>query len=63
MNPQSGHRQEVMAEVPMAEMGDFSTAMRSITQGRATFTLELARYEDTPAPVQAKIIEQARKEG
>lgn len=63
MNPQSGHRQEVMAEVPMAEMGDFSTAMRSITQGRATFTLELARYEDAPAPVQAKIIEQARKEG
>lgn len=57
MNPMSGHKQEVMAEVPMAEMSDFSTAMRSITQGRATFTLEFARYEDAPAPVQAKIIQ------
>ena len=62
MNPIAGHRQEVMAEVPMAEMGDFSTAMRSITQGRGFFTLEFARYEDAPAPVQAKIIEKARAE-
>lgn len=61
MNPLSGHKQEVMAEVPMAEMGNFSTAMRSITQGRATFTLELARYEDAPAPVQAKIIQQTQE--
>ena len=60
MNPIAGHRQEVMAEVPMAEMGDFSTAMRSITQGRGFFTLEFARYEDAPAPVQAKIIEKAK---
>ena len=60
MNPVSGHKQEVMAEVPMAEMGDFSTAMRSITQGRGCFTIEFARYEDAPAPVQAKIIEKAK---
>lgn len=60
MNPLSGHRQELMAEVPMAEMGDFSTAMRSITQGRGCFTLEFARYEDAPAPVQAKIIEKSK---
>ncbi len=61
MTPLAGHKQEVMAEVPMAEMGDFSTAMRSITQGRATFTLEFARYEDAPAPVQAKIIENSKE--
>ena len=60
MNPVSGHKQEVMAEVPMSEMGDFSTSMRSITQGRGFFTLEFARYEDAPAPVQQKIIEKAR---
>lgn len=62
MNPLNGHKQEVMAEVPMAEMGDFSTAMRSITQGRATFTLEFARYEDAPAPIQQKIIQKANQE-
>jgi elongation factor G len=60
MTPLAGHKQEIMAEVPMAEMGDFSTAMRSITQGRGFFTLEFARYEDAPAPVQAKIIEKAK---
>lgn len=60
MNPIAGHKQEVMAEVPMAEMGDFSTAMRSITQGRGFFTLEFARYEDAPAPVQQKIIEKSK---
>ena len=62
MNPLSGHKQEVMAEVPMAEMGDFSTAMRSITQGRGTFTTEFARYEDAPAPIQQKIIQKANQE-
>jgi hypothetical protein len=62
MNPLNGHKQEVMAEVPMAEMGDFSTAMRSITQGRATFTTEFARYEDAPAPIQQKIIQNAKTE-
>ncbi len=61
MNPLNGHKQEVVAEVPMAEMGDFSTAMRSITQGRATFTLEFARYEDAPAPIQQKIIQKAQQ--
>lgn len=61
MTPMAGHKQEVMAEVPMAEMSDFSTAMRSITQGRATFTLEFARYEDAPAPVQTKIIQKAQE--
>ena len=58
MNPLSGHRQEILAEVPMAEMGSFSTAMRSLTQGRATFSLTFARYEDAPPAVSAKIIAQ-----
>ena len=40
MNPAEDRMQEIVAEVPMAEMSDFSTAMRSITQGRASFTLD-----------------------
>ena len=38
-------------------MSDFSTAMRSITQGTATFTLEPTRYEEVPAMITQKIIE------
>lgn len=55
MNPKENHTQEIIAEVPMGEMADFSTAMRSITQGRGNFTLEFARYEDAPAHIAAKI--------
>ena len=62
MNPQGGGLQEIVAEVPMADMGDFSTAMRSITQGRASFTFEFARYEDAPAPVAEKVIAAAKAE-
>lgn len=62
MNPAENKLQEIVGEVPVAEMSDFSTAMRSITQGTATFTLEFARYEDVPANIAQKIIEEADKE-
>ena len=51
--------QELIAEVPMAEMGDFSTVLRSTTAGRGYFTLEFARYEDAPANIMQKVIEEA----
>ncbi len=60
MNPAENKLQEIIAEVPLAEMSDFSTAMRSITQGTATFTLEHARYEDVPAMIAQKIIDSAK---
>jgi len=57
MNPAENKMQEIVGEVPMAEMTDFSTAMRSITQGTATFTLEIARYEEVPQMIAQKIID------
>lgn len=54
--------QELVAEVPMAEMGDFSTMLRSVTAGRGYFTLNFARYEDAPANVAQKVIEEAKAE-
>ena len=51
--------QELVAEVPMAEMGDFSTILRSVTAGRGSFTLEFARYEEAPANVAQKVIEES----
>ncbi len=62
MNPAANKMQEVIGEVPVSEMSDFSTAMRSITQGTASFTMEFARYEDVPANIAQKIIEAAKTE-
>lgn len=62
MNPAANKMQEVIGEVPISEMSDFSTAMRSITQGTAVFSLEFARYEDVPAQIASKIIAEAQSE-
>jgi elongation factor G len=60
MNPAENKLQEIIGEVPMAEMSDFSTAMRSITQGTAVFSLEFARYEEVPQQIAQKIIDAAK---
>ncbi len=62
MNPTENKMQEIIGEVPTAEMSDFSTAMRSLTQGMATFTLQFARYETVPANIAQKVIEDAKKD-
>lgn len=61
MNPAENKMQEIIGEVPMAEMSDFSTSMRSITQGTAVFTLTPTRYEEVPAALAQKIIDAARE--
>ena len=61
MNPLSNKLQEVIGEVPIAEMSDFATAMRSITGGIASFTLEFERYEEVPSHIAQKVIEEANK--
>lgn len=62
MNAAEGGMQIVEAEVPMAEMADFSIFMRQCTQGRGTFTFTFERYEDAPAQVAQKVIEAAKAE-
>lgn len=59
MNSADDGMQEIVAEVPMAEMTTFSTAMRQITQGRGYFTLNVERYEKAPEHIAQKIIENA----
>ncbi len=54
--------QELVAEVPMAEMSDFAIALRSVTAGRGSFTLEFARYEDAPNHIAEKVIADAKLE-
>ena len=60
MNLNSEGMQVVEAEVPMGEMSSYAIDLRSMTQGRGSFTMEFARYEEAPGPFQAKIIEQAK---
>jgi elongation factor G len=38
----------IRAEVPLAEMFGYSTALRSLTQGRATYTMEFKHYSEVP---------------
>jgi elongation factor G len=45
----------VTAEVPLAEMFQYSTSMRSMSQGRATYTMEFAKYSEVPSNVSAVI--------
>jgi len=46
----------VNAEVPLAEMFGYATDLRSATQGRATFTMEFARYVEAPPNVAEAIV-------
>ncbi len=52
----------VEAEVPMSEMHKYATDLRSMTQGRGSFSLEFERYEEAPANVAQGIIEKAKAE-
>ena len=62
MEPAGHGRQTVEAEVPMAEMHDFTTFIRQCTQGRGSFTFEFERYEEAPQNVAQKVIEEAKAE-
>ncbi|HBB53785.1 MAG TPA: elongation factor G [Legionellales bacterium] len=46
----------IRAEVPLAEMFGYSTDLRSATQGRATYTMEFARYAEAPANIADAIV-------
>ncbi|OWT56225.1 elongation factor G [Candidimonas nitroreducens] len=51
-----GAGKAVHAEVPLAEMFGYSTALRSLTQGRATYTMEFRHYSEAPAAVAEAVI-------
>jgi elongation factor G len=52
----------ILAEVPLANMFGYSTDLRSLSQGRANFSMEFACYRRTPASIQEEIIERYQKE-
>ena len=54
-----GSMTEIKAEVPMAEMLTYAPDLRSITGGQGDYTLEFLRYEEVPAHLAQKVVEQA----
>ncbi len=59
---QEGDIRVIKAQVPLAEMLTYSSDLRSKTQGRASFSMEFAFYEEVPKHLQEKIIAQHKKE-
>lgn len=55
-------RQIIKAQVPLAEMFRYSIDLRSITQGRGTFTMKFSHYEEVPSQIAQEIIEKAKQE-
>jgi elongation factor G len=57
MNESKG-LQKISAKVPLKEMSSYSTALSSITGGRASFTMKFASYELVPTDVQDKLLKE-----
>ena len=53
---QSSGSQSIRASVPLAEMFGYATDLRSMSQGRATFTMQFDRYEEVPASIADTIV-------
>jgi len=61
MDPTDG-KQVIRAQVPLAEMFQYSIDLRSLTQARGTFKMEPSHYDPVPSDLTEKIIAQAQKE-
>ncbi|MNV19368.1 Elongation factor G [compost metagenome] len=55
-----GGAQIIRAKVPLSEMFGFSTTIRSGTQGRGVFSMELSHYEEVPKSIQEEIVSKAK---
>jgi elongation factor G len=58
---QRGDAQVVAADVPLGEMFGYSTQLRSMTQGRAVYTMQFDHYEEVPKNIAEQIISKAEK--
>ncbi len=62
MNPSDDGMQIIEAEAPQAEMSDFSVFVRQCTQGRGSCSFKFDHYEEAPANVAQKVIEESAKD-
>ena len=52
----------IRAEVPLGEMFGYSTDMRSMTQGRASYSMEFTKYAEAPASIADSIVKKNKGE-
>jgi elongation factor G len=57
-----GRMQVIRSQVPMAEMLSYAPVLTSVTGGRGSYHMEFSHYDEVPAHLAQKIIEQAKKE-
>jgi elongation factor G len=55
-----GDQQTINAQVPLAEVLTYAPDLNSLTGGRGTYTMEFSRYEDVPAHIAQKVIEELK---
>jgi elongation factor G len=58
-----GNAQVIRANVPLGQMFGYATDVRSMTQGRATYTMQFARYEEVPRPIAEEIMAKVAGKG
>lgn len=57
-----GHYQKIMAKVPLAELYQYSSTLRSLSQGRAKFSRKFSEYSPVPHDIQKKLIDAHQEE-
>ena len=62
MEPQPDGSQKLLAEAPQAELFDYALGLRSMTQARGRFEMRFERYEEVPAQIAQKIIDEHQAE-
>jgi elongation factor G len=60
MEPRPGGAQAIRGFVPLAEMFGYATDLRSRSQGRGTYTMQFAHYEEAPKHVTEQVIKARR---
>ncbi|MCB5245768.1 MAG: elongation factor G, partial [Candidatus Cloacimonetes bacterium] len=60
LRKQNEFQQEILAEVPLSELFGYATRIRSLSQGRAIYTLEFRKYEIVPMQVQNSVLKRIR---
>ena len=61
MEPIGDGMQQITAVAPQAEMLHYATDLRSITQGRGSFSMEFSSYEEVPPQIQQELVAQAKQ--
>ena len=50
-----GHYQKILAKVPLAELYQYNSTLRSVSQGRAKFKMSFAEFQSVPTDIQQKL--------